>query len=134
LPRLHWTRGPPTRGGRIRPSQVGLVLRRDRPWPSIDLRNELRPPLLRGLETLESRGDFGALPELFAAARSDAREMEYLGDALAVSLDQLIRDASPDARRLLRIISLANESVSRKLVTTTWLGEDDHQRVASVYP
>jgi tetratricopeptide (TPR) repeat protein len=84
---------------------------------------ELRPQLLRGLETLESRGDFGKLPELFATARGDAREAAYLDDALALSLDQLIRDAGPDARCLLWMISLANEPVTLSLLRGVWSGE-----------
>lgn len=87
---------------------------------------ELRPQLLRGLETLERRGDFSKLPELFAA-RGNARETAYLEDALAVSLDQLIRAAGPDARRLLWIISLANEPVPLALVNGVWSGESVEQ-------
>lgn len=81
---------------------------------------ELRPQLLRGLETLESRGDFDRLPELFAATRGDADELAYLEDALAVSLDQLIRDAGADARRLLWMIAIANEPVTLALLRTAW--------------
>ena len=71
---------------------------------------QLRPQLLQALDTLEKTKDFAQLPALFATTPGDAKELAYLNDALATSLDQLIRDASPDARRLLWMIAVANES------------------------
>ncbi len=49
--------------------------------------------------------------------------MRLLEDALAVSIDQLIESASPDARRLLWIIALANEPVTLRLFGGVWSGE-----------
>ena len=44
------------------------------------------------------------------------------------SLDQLIRDASPDARRLLWMIALANEPVALRLLKGAWSGESHEQQ------
>lgn len=53
-----------------------------------------RTQLLAALETLEKTKDFAKLPALFAVEPGDAKELAYLDDALATSLDQLIRDSS----------------------------------------
>jgi len=83
---------------------------------------KLRPQLLQALDTLEKTKDFAQLPALFATTRDDAKELAYLNDALAASLDQLIRDASPDARRLLWIIAVANEPIELELLKSVWSG------------
>lgn len=80
----------------------------------------LRPQLLQALDTLEQTQDFAQLPALFATTPGDAKELDYLSDALAVSLDQLIRDASPDARRVLWLIAVANEPVQVGLLDSVW--------------
>jgi hypothetical protein len=59
---------------------------------------KLRDRLLEALHALESTKDFAQLPALFSTQPNDARELSYLDDALAASLDQLIRDASEEAR------------------------------------
>jgi len=82
-----------------------------------------RPQLLQALDTLEETKDFSQLPALFAADPGDARELDYLNDALATSLDQLIRAASPDARRLLWIVAVANDPVTLDLLRSVWGGE-----------
>ena len=87
-----------------------------------------REQLRQALDTLEKTKDFARLPELFATRPGDARELAYLGDALATSLDQLIHDASPDARRLLWMIALANEPVTLGLLKSVWSGEDHEQQ------
>jgi tetratricopeptide (TPR) repeat protein len=91
----------------------------------------LRAQLMQALETLEKTRDFAQLPALFADRRgdgsSDAQELAYLNDALAASLDQLIHDASPDARRLLWMIAVANEPVTLGLLQSVWSGEEDEQ-------
>jgi tetratricopeptide (TPR) repeat protein len=87
----------------------------------------LRPQLLQALETLEQSKDFAQLPELFTAKPGDARELAYLHDALETSLDQLIADASPDARPLLWMIAVANEPVKLALLQSVWSGEEDAQ-------
>jgi tetratricopeptide (TPR) repeat protein len=83
---------------------------------------------LQALETLEQAKDFAQLPALFATTPGDTKELDYLNDALAVSLDQLIRDASPDARRLLWMIAIANEPVALGLLKSVWSGEDYKQQ------
>lgn len=80
----------------------------------------LRPQLLQALDTLEKTKDFAQLPALFATKPGDAKELAYLDDALASSLDQLIRDSSPDARRLLWIIALANQPEALGLLKIVW--------------
>jgi len=83
----------------------------------------LRPQLLQALDTLEKTKDFAQLPALFAGVAGEARELAYLNDALAASLDQLIQDASPDARRLLWMIAVANDPVALTLLQGVWGGE-----------
>ena len=87
----------------------------------------LRPQLLQALDTLEQRKDFAQLPALFATTSGDQQELAYLHDALVTSLDQLIQDASPDARRLLWMIAVANEPVELRLLSAVWNGEDTSQ-------
>jgi hypothetical protein len=87
----------------------------------------LRPQLLQALDTLEKSQDFAQLPALFAARSGDSTELAYLNDALATSLDQLIRDAGPDARRLLWMITVANEPVALGLLKAVW-SEESLQR------
>jgi tetratricopeptide (TPR) repeat protein len=88
---------------------------------------ELRDQLLEALDTLEKKKDFAQLPALFAVTPGDAKELAYLDDALASSLDQLIRDSSPDARRLLWIIAVANQPETLGLVQGVWGGENYQQ-------
>jgi tetratricopeptide (TPR) repeat protein len=83
----------------------------------------LRAQLMQALDTLEKSKDFAQLPALFVASPGDAKELAYLNDALTTSLDQLIRDATPDARRLLWVIALANEPVMLSLSKGAWSGE-----------
>lgn len=80
----------------------------------------LRPQLLQALDTLEKTKDFAQLPALFATTPGDTKELDYLNDALAASLDQLIRDANPDARRVLWMIAVANEPVALGLLNSVW--------------
>lgn len=87
----------------------------------------LLPQLLAALDTLENTKDFAQLPALFASTTGDAKELAYLEDALTTSLDQLIRDCSPDARRLLWIIALANQPEALGLVKEVWGGESLEQ-------
>jgi tetratricopeptide (TPR) repeat protein len=86
-----------------------------------------RTQLLAALETLEKPKDFAKLPALFAVEPGDTKELAYLDDALAASLDQLIRDSNPDARRLLWIIALANQPESIGLIRGVW-GEESHEQ------
>jgi tetratricopeptide (TPR) repeat protein len=50
----------------------------------------------------------------------------HLNDALTTSFDQLIRDAGPDARRLLWVIALANEPITIRLLEGAWSSENEH--------
>jgi len=90
----------------------------------------LRPQLLQALDTLEKSRDYSQLSALFAAAgkggrgaEEEAKELAYLDDALAASLDQLIANASPDTRRLLWMIAIANDPVPLDLLKGVWSGE-----------
>lgn len=87
----------------------------------------LRPQLLEALTTLETRSNSAQLPALFATRPGDAKEIAYLNDALTTSLDQLIQDASPAARRLLWMIALANEPIERPLLESVWSGEETEE-------
>jgi tetratricopeptide (TPR) repeat protein len=89
---------------------------------------DLRPQLMQALNALESSNDHSQLPELFATGPGDAKELAYLNDALAASLDQLIHDAGPDARRLLWMIAVANEPVALGLLKGVWSGESYQQQ------
>jgi hypothetical protein len=84
----------------------------------------LRPQFLQALEALETSHDYTQLPALFATDPGDVKELAYLNDALATSLDQLIQDASPDARRLLWMIAVANDPVTLDLLKDVWSRED----------
>lgn len=90
---------------------------------------DLRPQLLQALATLEKTKDFAQLPALFATRSGNDTELAYLNDALAASLDQLIRDAGPDARRLLWMIALANDPVTLGLLAAVWSGESREAQI-----
>lgn len=96
----------------------------------------LRPQLMAALETLEKTKDFAQLPTLFATIPGNAKELAYLADALASSLDQLIRDASPDARRLLWLIAVANQPEALVLIAGVWSGEEtkEQQQLRQIKP
>lgn len=89
---------------------------------------ELRPQLLQALNTLEKSHDYSQLPALFATKPGDEKELAYLRDALAASLDQLINNASPEARRLLWMIAVANDPVTLGLLRSVWSGESYEQQ------
>lgn len=88
----------------------------------------LRAKLLQALDTLEKTKNFSELPGLFATSPGDAKELAYLNDALAASLDQLIFDAGPDARHLLWMIAVANDPVALWLLKNVWSGENFEQQ------
>jgi tetratricopeptide (TPR) repeat protein len=84
-----------------------------------------RQALTGALDALETKGGWQSLPDLFAGAKSTAqreREHRYLEDVAIGAVDLLIERASPDARRLLWIITLANEPVTLELVEGVWSG------------
>ena len=86
----------------------------------------LRDQLLQALDTLEKTKDFAQLPALFATQPGDTKELAYLNDALTASLDQLIQQASPDARRLLWMIAVANEPIELSMLESVW-NEQTHE-------
>jgi tetratricopeptide (TPR) repeat protein len=87
-----------------------------------------RTQLLDALDSLETRKDFSQLPALFATRSGDPKELAYLDDALATSLDQLIGATSPDARRLLWLVAVANDPVTLGLLRSVWSGESEEQQ------
>lgn len=92
---------------------------------------ELRPQLEEALQTLESTTSYARLPELFAARTAgvaDAKELDYLHDALETSIDLSLEQAGPDARLLLWIIALANDPVSLGLLRGVWSGESEEEQ------
>jgi tetratricopeptide (TPR) repeat protein len=90
--------------------------------------DELRPKLMQALEALETSKNFAQLPELFATKPGDTKELTYLNNALEASIDQLIKDASPDARRLLWAIAVANDPVALGLLKGVWSGESPRRQ------
>ena len=83
----------------------------------------LRPQLLEALAALETSHDYSQLPTLFAVERGNKQEVAYLEEALDTSLDLLIKQASPNACRLLWIISIANEPITLGLLASVWQEE-----------
>lgn len=88
----------------------------------------LRARLTQALDALEKSHDYSQLPALFTTVPGDAKELAYLNDALATSLDQLIHDASPDARRLLWMIAVANDPVTLGFLKSVWSGEEGEEQ------
>lgn len=88
---------------------------------------KLRSQLRQALETLETHHDYARLPALFRTTPGDDTDLAYLQDALATSLTQLIAAASPDARRLLWMIAVANEPVALYLLQGVWSGDSYKQ-------
>ncbi len=83
-----------------------------------------RPALAGALAALEKR-EWGTLPDLFAPAVSEEdreRERRYLEDVAIGSIDFLVERLSPEARRLLWIVTLANEPVPADLLAGVWSG------------
>ena len=88
----------------------------------------LRPRLLAALAALAEAKGFERLPGLFAMRPGDAAELAYLEDALGRSIGQLLDDLSPEARRLLWVIALANQPESLGLIWGVWGGEDGSEQ------
>jgi tetratricopeptide (TPR) repeat protein len=89
---------------------------------------DLRRQLDEALQELESTDGYGRLPALFAARAAgvaDAKELDYLNDALQSSIDLLLKHAGPDARLLLWIIALANDPVALELLCGVWSGKSE---------
>lgn len=83
-----------------------------------------RTALAGALARLEKKG-LKELPDLFAPSQTAAQTMAeraYLEDVAVGSIDLLIERLSLEARRLLWIITLANEPVDESLLGGVWAG------------
>jgi hypothetical protein len=88
-----------------------------------------RQALAQALENLETRG-LDRLPDVFATHLSDAdreRERTYLEDVAVGAVDLLLHRASPDARRLLWLVTLASEPVTEELIQEVWAGRSPEE-------
>jgi tetratricopeptide (TPR) repeat protein len=83
------------------------------------LANGDRAALENALGRLETEG-IGKLPEVFAANPADPEERQYLEYALTGSIDLLLERSGDEARRLLWVLSLANEPVTVTLLREVW--------------
>jgi tetratricopeptide (TPR) repeat protein len=66
-----------------------------------------------------------ALPDVFQGAQTGAEreaERRYLEEVTVGAIDLLLERASPPARRLLWVATLANEPVSQELLASVWSG------------
>jgi tetratricopeptide (TPR) repeat protein len=85
------------------------------------------PELARRLDEFEARGErYAGMGDLLTTARTAeerAQEMAYFEDIAAHSVRALIEDRSPAARRLLRVVTLALESVHDDLIEQIWEDE-----------
>jgi len=83
-----------------------------------------RAALTQAIESLQNKG-WRSLPDLFAPLSEKDREEErkYLNDAAIGSVDFLIEKLSPDARRLLWMITQANEPVTEGLIQSIFAGD-----------
>lgn len=84
--------------------------------------------LLQVLDTLEKTASFQHLPEIFAVNSHDSKELSYLNDALATSIDELIAGVGVPARRLLWMIALANQAQTQSLLFCVWQEQSDAQQ------
>ncbi|MEA2559987.1 MAG: hypothetical protein QOH06_1491 [Acidobacteriota bacterium] len=79
--------------------------------------------LSQALDELEAKG-LDRLPDVFAPLSEAQRKLEraYLEDVAVGSVDLLIHRASPSARRLLWLVTLAMEPVTEELIQGVWPG------------
>lgn len=83
-----------------------------------------RKVLAEALEQVKAKG-WKTLPDMFAATLSEkdkAREREYLNDVAVGAVDVLIERLGVDARRLLWVVTLANEPVTEGMIADVWSG------------
>jgi tetratricopeptide (TPR) repeat protein len=81
-----------------------------------------REALSQALAELETRG-LDRLPDVFAPRLSKVereREHAYLEDVAVGAVDLLIHRASPPARRLLWVVTLAAEPIAEELIREVW--------------
>ncbi|HEY2294282.1 MAG TPA: CHAT domain-containing protein [Thermoanaerobaculia bacterium] len=84
-----------------------------------------REALAQALDALDTQG-LDRLPDVFAPHLSEAernRERKYLEDVAVGAVDLLLHRASPAARQLLWVVTLAAEPVSDALIQSIWLDE-----------
>ncbi|ETX04231.1 MAG: hypothetical protein ETSY2_29940 [Candidatus Entotheonella gemina] len=84
--------------------------------------------LAQGLDRVQAEG-WETLPDLFRTTTMSVsdreRERQYLEEVAIGSVDVLIERLSPDARRLLWILTLANEPVPAAFIVGVWPGQAD---------
>ena len=88
-----------------------------------------REALAQALHDLDTQG-LDRLPDVFAPHLSAAerdRERKYLEDVAIGAVDLLLHRASPDARRLLWVVTLASEPVSEELTQGVWSGRSQEE-------
>lgn len=88
-----------------------------------------RPALAAALADLETKG-LGSLPDVFTGRSPAAmreKEREYLEDVAKRSVDLLIDRLSPDARRLLWVVTRASDPVTIPLLQGVWSGRSLEQ-------
>lgn len=84
-----------------------------------------RKALDAALAKLET-GGLGRLPDVFTAGLSEAqreKERRYLEDVAVRSVDLLLERLTPDARRLLWVVTRASEPVPEGLLEGVWSGQ-----------
>jgi tetratricopeptide (TPR) repeat protein len=83
-----------------------------------------REALTEALEQVKAKG-WKTLPDLFESSPSEKdkeREREYLNDVAVGAVDVLIERLSVDGRRLLWVVTLANEPVTEDMIADVWSG------------
>jgi tetratricopeptide (TPR) repeat protein len=86
---------------------------------------EDRPALAAALTELET-GGLGRLPDVFTARLSETEreaERRYLEDVAVRSVDLLLERLTPEARRLLWVVTRASEPVPEPLLEGVWSGQ-----------
>ncbi len=88
-----------------------------------------REALAQALDALDTQG-LDRLPDVFAPHLSQAerdRERKYLEDVAVGAVDLLLHRASPAARRLLWVVTLAAEPVAAELIQGVWSGKSQEE-------
>ncbi|MCP4700000.1 MAG: CHAT domain-containing protein [Gammaproteobacteria bacterium] len=90
-----------------------------------------RAALRAALDRFAAQGLFKTLPDVFVSSR-DGRETErrYLEEVANGAVRLLIERATADARRLLRVITLAAEPVPEALLAEVWSEQSPDQKTA----
>jgi len=94
-----------------------------------------RVVLEEALVRIQGEG-YAVLPDLAAGAKSDEekeRERAYLEDVTVRAVDLLIERLSPDARRLLWVLTRAGEAVPKSLLEGIWSGMPEREQALRYY-